>query len=372
MNTVEPFRIDVADAVLEDLHLRLKNARLPSAPIGGGRESPETLRKIEELVAYWRDGYDWRARERELNELPHYQATVDGVRLHFLQMTGSGPDPLPLLLVNGWPSSFVEYSRVIESLARPDDPGDAFTVIVPAMPGYGFSAPCPDRRLDRAEIARLFDRLMTEHLGHRRYVAHGDDVGGGVVNRLGIHHTDGVLAIQTTNWLKAPGDQAGLTDEETAYLDAERRWDRTRGAYAHVQETHPQTLAYGLDDSPLGLAAWIVEKFLTWSDPATRGRITDDDLVTNLMIYWVTRSIGSSARPYTVDKEPVTSPITAPASILLTHEPELPIPPASWLRRAYSDLRRITTLDKGGHFLGLEAPERLAAEIREAFRPWRG
>jgi pimeloyl-ACP methyl ester carboxylesterase len=366
----EPFRIDLPDEVLDDLAARQKRARVPSPPIIDGGESAETIKRIEELVAYWRSGYDWREQERRLNAFPHYRAAVDGVGIHFLHVRGTGSNPLPLLLANGWPSSFVEYLGVLGPLTDPaaygGDPEDAFTVVVPALPGYGFSGQCPERRLDRLVIAGLYDRLMVEELGHSQYVAHGDDIGGGVVNRLGMRHSGTVRAIQTANWLK-PHDIA-----DDAYLAAARRWDHDRGAYAHVQATRPQTLAYGLNDSPVGLAAWILEKFLTWSDPGTRDGLSADDLITNLMIYWATRTIGSSMRLYTVDSAPPEDVVSVPASIIVTREPEIPVPPESWLRRAYPALTRITTVDEGGHFLALEAPGRFVAEVREAFRPYRG
>lgn len=202
---VRPFRIAISDDVLDDLAARLERARRPSPPIVDGGESAAVLGRIEELIDHWRTGYDWRAQERRLGALPHHKATVDGVPIHFIQVNGTGRAPLPLLLTNGWPSSFVEYLGVLGPLTDPaahgGDPDDAFTVVVPALPGYGFSGRCLDRPVDRVWIAGLFDRLMTEHLGHRQYVAHGDDIGGGVVNRLGMRHGGTVRAIQTTNWL---------------------------------------------------------------------------------------------------------------------------------------------------------------------------
>ncbi|HEY5988129.1 MAG TPA: epoxide hydrolase [Streptosporangiaceae bacterium] len=379
MDAIEPFRIAVADAVLDDLAARLERARVPSPPILDGGETAETIRRIEQLVAHWRGGYDWRAQERRLNAFPHYRAVVDGVGIHFIHVPGAGPDPLPLLLTNGWPSSFVEYLGVLDRLADPaahgGDATDGFTVVVPALPGYGFSDRCLDRSVSRVWIAGLFNRLMVEHLGYRRYVAHGDDIGGGVVNRLGIHHADAVLAIQTANWLSpyVGADTASLNAAEQAYRAAEEQWDRTEGAYAHVQATRPQTLSYGLNDSPLGLAAWILEKFLTWSDPATRWRLSADDLLTTVMLYWATETIGSSVRLYALRSAPLGPHelVTAPTSVLAPHEPKLPVPPESWLHRAYPNLARFVTLDEGGHFLALESPARLVAEVREAFRPYR-
>jgi len=377
---IDPFRIDIAGPVLDDLGARLDRTRLPPPAIPAPGESADTTRRIDDLIGYWRDGYDWRAQERRLNSFPHYRATVDGVGIHFLHIPGSGPDPLPLLLANGWPSSFVEYLGVLGPLTDPaahgGDPADSFTVVVPALPGYGFSDRCLDRQLSRVSIAALFNDLMAGHLGYRRYVAHGGDIGGGVVNRLGMRHSDTVLAIQTDNVI-SPYIGAGTpppTPAEEAYRAAEAQWDRDEGAYAHVQATRPQTLAHGLNDSPAGLAAWILEKFLTWSDPATRERLHADDLITTVMIYWATQTIGSSIRLYEPSSAPPPGPgdlITVPASVLVTREPNLPIPPESWLRRAYPNLTRLVPLDQGGHFLALESPDRFVTEIRDAFRPHR-
>jgi pimeloyl-ACP methyl ester carboxylesterase len=371
MSLIEPFRIAIAEEVLDDLAARLERTRIPDPPILDGGESVKMIVDIENLVDHWRTGYDWRAQERRLNAFPHYVTAIDDIAIHFVHVRGKGPNPLPLLLANGWPSSFVEYLGVLGPLTDPaaygGDPDDAFDVVIPAMPGYGFSEQCPNEHLDRAMIAGLFDRLMVDRLGYDQYVAHGDDIGGGVVNRLGMRHPGTVRAIQTANWLKPQG----IADDD--YLAAARRWERERGAYAHVQATHPQILTYGLIDSPTGLAAWILEKFLTWSDPATRGNLTADDLLTNVMIYWATRTIGSSLRLYTVDSGPLGADdvVSVPASILLTREPEIPVPPESWLRQAYPRLTRIARADEGGHFLALESPQVFTDEIRTAFRPYR-
>jgi pimeloyl-ACP methyl ester carboxylesterase len=371
----EPFRVQIPDAVLADLRDRLNRTRIVAPPILDGGEDAETINRIERLVDYWRDGYDWRAQERRLNTFPQYRATVDGVGLHLVHARGVGPAPLPLMLTNGWPSSFVEYLPVLGPLTDPGayggDPTDSFTVVLPALPGYGFSDLCLDRGLDRFWIAGLFDRLMRQ-LGHDRYVAHGDDIGGGVVNRLGIRYAESVIAIQTANWM-TPDLPDPLTLDERSYQEASEEWDRTEGAYAHIQATRPQTLAYGLNDSPIGLAAWIAEKWLTWSDPATRANLEDDDLLTTVMIYWVTQTIGSSVRLYAVEPRPMGPDdwSRVPTSVLVPNEPKLPAPPESWLRRGYPDLARVVHVDAGGHFLAAENPERFVHEVRAAFRPYR-
>jgi len=314
-----PFQIAISGYVLDDLARRLAVARLPppqtvpgTEPGDPAGESDEVIVRIAGLLAYWRDGYDWRAQERRINEVPQFRATVDGVGVHFLHVPGAGRDPMPLLLCNGWPSSMVEYLGVLSLLADPaahgDDPADSFTVVAPALPGYGFSDRCLDRRPTRRWIAGLFHLLMVEH------------------------------------------------------------------AYDHVQATRPRTLSFAFNDSPSALAAWILEKWLTWSDPATRDRLSPDELLTNVMIYWLTETIGSSMRYYVPATEPPLGPgeaITAPASVLIPHEPHLPVPPESWLRRAYPAMERFVVLERGGHFLASEDPHRLVAEIRQTFRPYR-
>jgi hypothetical protein len=360
--------IDVAQDVLDDLAARLRNTRRPPAQTGpdgppGGQphEDPATFARIDELIGRWRDTYDWRALERRINAVPQDRIVVDGVGLHVLHVPGRTPGALPLLLLNGWPSSIIEYLDVLPRLA------EDFSVVVPSMPGYGFSDRALDRQFTRIGIARLFDRLMTEHLGYDRYVAHGDDIGGGVVNRLGMLAPPGLLAMQTANPIP-PADKSGLSAEEQAYEQGDARWNDDHGAYAHVQATRPRTLAAALNDSPAGLATWILEKWLTWSDPATRDHLSDDHLIGTVMLYWVTETIGSADRLYTpATAEPLTARITVPTSVVLPHEPNLPVPPESWLRRAYADLRRYQVLDRGGHFWAAETPDAFAAEMREAF-----
>ncbi|WP_027344745.1 epoxide hydrolase family protein [Hamadaea tsunoensis] len=363
---MEPFRIAVSDEVLHDLADRLARRRPQSPPVTGGGESAATVAEIDRLVAYWADGFDWRAQERRLNDLPQFRATVDGVGLHFVHVRGTGPDPTPLLLTNGWPSSFIEYATVIPLLAAA-----GFSVVAPALVGYGFSDRGLDRRLTRVEIAALFDKLMTEQLGYARYVAHGDDIGGGIVNRLGIHHPGTVAAVQSANWI-IPPLPADADEAEHAYVAADAEWHRSLGGYSHVQATRPHLLAEALNDSPLGLAAWILEKWLTWSDPATRGRLSDDDLLANVTLYWITQTIGSSVRLYALASPPTpTDVITVPASVLVPHEPDLPMPPDALLHRGYADLRRISHVPAGGHFLAAEAPETFVAEIEAAFADFR-
>jgi hypothetical protein len=382
MSAIEQFRVAVPDAVLDDLAARLRRTRRPPAQSGADDppfETDEVLGRIDALIEYWRDGYDWRAHEARINRVPQYRTTVDGVGIHFVHVPGQGPDPLPLLLSNGWPSSMLEYLGVIDRLTDPGahggDPADAFSVVVPAIPGYGFSDRALDRLPTRLWVAGLFDRLMTERLGYRRYVAHGDDIGGGVINRLGLIGPPGLAAIQTANPIDpyvAPGE--ALSPEEQSYVAGAERWDRDHGAYAHVQATRPRTLAAALHDSPAGLATWILEKWFAWSDPATRSGLDDDLLIGTVMLYWVTETVASASRYYLASTAAPLKPgerIEVPTAVLFPHEPNLPVPPPSWVRRAYAHTYRTKTLDRGGHFLAAEDPAGFVAAIREAFRPIR-
>ena len=222
-------------------------------------------------------------------------------------------------------------------------------------------------------IAELFHRLMVDELGYREYVAHGDDFGGGVVNELGIRHPEAVLALQTLSWHPPYLDGASLSETERAYRAEQATRRREYGAYSQLQAARPQTLAYGLNDSPLGLAAWILEKFLTWSDPTTRDHLSADDLLTNVTLYWATQTIGSSMRLYGAPYGPFgpQDVVKSPSTVLVPHQPNLVVPPESWIRRAYTHLDRYSRPERGGHFLALEAPDVFVAEIRRSFAPHR-
>ena len=372
-----PFTVDVPADVLTDLRYRIDKTRSLHPAVLDGGENAWVASRIDQCLAYWRTGFDWGVQQARLNAFPQFRAIVDGIGVHFVHVRGAGPDPLPLLLTNGWPSSFVEYLGLIGPLTDPArygaDPRDCFDVVIPALPGYGFTDHCRDRNLTRLTPAALFDQLMTEVLGYDRYVVHGDDIGGGVANRLGMMKPDGLRAIQTANWVTPDLDprDPSVSEAERDYAEAESEWDERHGAYAHVQRTRPHTLAVGLNDSPAGLATWIVEKFLTWSDPATRHSLTDDLLLTNATVYWVTQTIESSVRLYALPPV-VPSKIVVPSYVVVANEPDLPQPPRSLLERLYDDLRGVDYVEQGGHFLAVEAPDALVGLIRRNLSPHRG
>jgi len=378
----EPFKIHVPDDVLADLHGRLTRVRWPDqAPDAGWRHGTD-LAYMKELVAYWRDRYDWRAQEARLNALPQFTVPMGRVDLHFVQLRGVGPKPMPLLLSHGWPGSIWEFHKLIPMLTDPGahgaDPADAFTVVAPSLPGYGFSFKPDQPRLGIAEIADVFARLMTDVLGYKRFGAQGGDWGAFITSRLGLAYGSRLAGIHLTllGLRRGLAPPAEPTDEEKAYLEELQHWEREEAGYQWIQGTKPQTLAYGLTDSPVGLAAWIVEKFRTWGDCGgdVERRFTKDVLLTNIMLYWVTGAINSSFCPYFArrhspwplhDNQRIEVP-TAYASF----PREILHPPRAWAERAYN-LRRWTYMPSGGHFAALEEPAALAADIRAFFRELR-
>ena len=380
--TLRPFTLRVPDEILADLRARLDRVRWPDEAPGAGWTHGTSLAYLKELVAYWRERYDWRAHEARLNGWRQFTAPVGGIDIHVVHEPGVGPAPLPLLLSHGWPGSIVEFERIIPMLTDParfgGDPADAFTVVAPSLPGYTLSFQPGQPRVGVVEIADLFATLMTEVLGYQRFAAQGGDWGAFITACLGAAYPERLAGIHV-NLLVVRRDQtppATPTGEEQAYLEELAHWMREETGYLQIQGTRPQTLAYGLTDSPVGLAAWIVEKFRAWSDCGgdVERRFSKDTLLTNVMLYWVTGAIGSSFWPYYArahsawpvsERRPVRVP-TAYASF----PREILHPPRAWAERVY-DIRRWTTMPAGGHFAALEEPEALAADLRAFFRPLR-
>lgn len=380
---IQPYTINVADAVLADLQERLTRTRWPDSIPGTGWSYGADLETIQGLVHYWQTGYNWRRQEALLNSLPHFRAQIDGLWIHFVHLKGNGPHPLPLVLTHGWPSSVFELYKLIALLTDPgnhgSDPGDAFDVIAPSMPGFGFSDKPTAAGMVSTRIAEMFQRLMVEGLGYTRFGAHGGDIGAGVTTRLGYYYPENlvgihVMAVVNPNPLPSPDE---LSPEEKAYLEYTREWEAEEGGYKHIQGTRPQTLAYGLNDSPVGLAAWIIEKYAAWSD--CQGDFdcyfTKDDLLTMVMIYWITETIHASMRAYYETRHnpnplPAGGRVRVPTGVALTRE-KVDLAPRSWAERTYN-IQHWTEFPRGGHFMALEEPELLAADIREFFRPLRG
>jgi pimeloyl-ACP methyl ester carboxylesterase len=379
-----PLTIEVPNAVLDDLDRRLEATRWPGEIPEADWDYGTNLGYMRELVGYWRTRFDWRAQERRINAFHHYKTVVDGLGIHFIHEPGDGPNPMPLIVTHGWPGSFFEMYKLIPLLTDPGshggDPADAFEVVVPSMPGYGFSDHPTERGLHVFKIADLWAKLMTEGLGYPRFGAQGGDWGASVTAYLGFAHPDRLTGIHVTSMTRptpylGAGSRA-LSAAEQAYLGQREAWLRDEGGYSHIQGTKPQTLAYGLNDSPAGLAAWIVEKYRTWSDchGDVEGRFTKDELLTTVMIYWVTQSITSSTRLYyETQRQPWTlrqgERIGVP-SAMAAFPRELSRPPREWGERSFN-VQRWTEMPRGGHFAALEEPELLAEDIRAFFRPLR-
>jgi len=378
----EPFRLHVEQRAIDDLRARLALTRFPDQAPGEPWAYGTDVAYLRELVAYWRDGFDWRAQEARLNTFAQYKAPVHGIDLHFLHVEGRGPKPLPLLLSHGWPGSVFEFLELIPRLTDParfgGDPADAFTVVAPSLPGYGLSFAPGQPRFGVEAIADCFAELMTAVLGYRRFAAQGGDWGAFITSRLGTVHADKLIGLHV-NLLPVRRDPtivAEPTPEERDYLKQLELWLKEGTGYQWIQGTRPQTLAFALTDSPAGLAAWIVDKFRAWSDCGgdVERVFPKDHLLANIGLYWFTGAIGSSFWPYYARMHgPWPIPdggVTAPMGYAAFPR-EILSPPRSIAAKVYTDIRRWTEMPRGGHFAAMEEPEALAREIVEFFRPLR-
>ena len=380
--TPEPFRIAVPQEVIDDLKARLSRARFPDEAPEAPWRYGTSVGYMRDLVAYWRDGYDWRRHEAALNALPQFKVEIDGIGVHYIHVEGKGPKPMPLLLSHGWPGSIVEFQQIIPMLTDPasfgGDPADAFTVVAPSLPGYTLSFREGQKRVGVEGIADMFAHLMREVLGYEKFGAQGGDWGSIVTTLLAWKHPQ-LLTGFHVNMLIAGRDPSAFphpTPEQAAYFKEAAHWVQEESGYQWIQGTKPQTLAFGLTDSPVGLAAWIAEKFRTWSDCGgeIENAISRDAMLTNITLYWATGAIGSSFWPY-YDRRHAKWPIPRDGRIAAAFgyaefPNEIMKPPRS-LAEAQYDIRRWSVMDRGGHFAALEQPAALAHEVREFFRPLR-
>jgi pimeloyl-ACP methyl ester carboxylesterase len=379
---IEPFAIAVDEAVLSDLCDRIRRTRWPDSMAGAGwayGADPEYLRA---LLQTWAEDFDWREQERALNRLGHYRADIDGVRVHFVHERGSGPAPLPIVLTHGFPSSFVEHLDLLPLLTDPaahgGDPEDAFHVVVASPPGYGFSD-APARPMLEAMVGDMWCRLMRDGLGYERFGAHGSDVGTGATIQLGLRHPAHVAGIHLSAFYLEPPPEP-WSPAVRAFVETSARERAGDVAYSRMQSTKPQTVAYGLTDSPAGLAAWIVDLFRAFSDCGgdLESRFTRELLLTNLTLYWVTAAIGPAMRGYYDYAHFETAPppgtrVEVPSGFAVfadSHRPGTARPPRELAEHGFN-VARWTRMPRGGHFAALEEPELLAEEIRAFFRPLR-
>jgi pimeloyl-ACP methyl ester carboxylesterase len=368
---VEPFAIDIDDAVLDDLRERIRSTRWPEPAPGEPWEQGTDLEYLQEVVAYWADGFDWRARERELNELHHFRAEIDGVRIHFVHERAPGGG-VPLVLTHGWPSSFLELLGLVPFLR------DTFDLVIPSLPGYGFSERPARTGVTSRYTAGLWHRLM-RGLGYERYGAQGGDWGAAVSTFMALDDPEPMIGLHLSNLDNDPytgPESRPLSEAERAYVADWERWVDAEHAYSAIQSTRPQTLAYGLSDSPAALAGWIIEKWRAWSDCGgdVESRFSRDFLLSNVTLYWATATIATSIRDYydnrwspeiAIGPGDVVRVPTALTSFSRHFAPE-GVPPREWAERLY-DVRRFTPMPRGGHFPATEEPELLAGDIAAFF-----
>jgi pimeloyl-ACP methyl ester carboxylesterase len=378
---IRPFRIDVRQAALDDLMAMLDATRWPAPLPGDGWDTGVPTTWLRTLAEYWRSGYDWRAAERELGAIPQFITTIDGQNIHFLHVRSAEPDALPLVLTHGWPGSIVEFLDVIGPLTDPaahgGDPADAFHVVIPALPGFGFSGPVTDGGWTTNRIARVWAELM-RRLGYERFAAQGGDIGSSVSTELGRVAPDRVVGVHVnaTNFLPPlpmpDEERATLTDLERDRVARVEAFMQEEFGYIAIQSTRPQTVGYGLVDSPVALLAWIMDRFREWTHPrhTLPDEIIDRDrLLTNVMLYWLTSTAGSAAYVGYAQHEgwePKANSGVPTGVIVFAHDVGI---------RRYAEreatIVRWTDVDRGGHFAALEEPRLLVEDVREFFRPLR-
>jgi microsomal epoxide hydrolase len=379
-DAITPFKIHVDDAVLRDLQERLARTRWPDALDNVGWDYGMDPAYLKTLVDYWRRGYDWRAQERKLNELDQFTTTIDGLKIHFIHQRSKEPNAMPLVLTHGWPGSIYEFTKVIGPLTDPVKYGgrreDAFNVVAISLPGFGFSEKPHERGYSPEKMGGIIAKLMAR-LGYQRYGAQGGDWGGIISRFIALNDAPHVAGLHLNFCIAGappggnpndgvPPNELQRMQERNAYMENER-------AYQQIQGTKPQTLGFGLNDSPVGLAAWIVEKFHAWCDcdGNVESRFSKDDLLTNVMIYWVTGTATSSTRIYYENRVATPRPdrVTVPTACALFPK-EITTPPRKWVEARYN-LVRWTEMPRGGHFAALEQPQLLVDDVRAFFRDLR-
>lgn len=364
---MKDFKIMVSREILDDLNERLKRTRWPDEIKNSGWDYGTNLAYLKELVDYWSDEFDWRKQEDRINVYPQFKVEIDGLNIHFIHVKGKSEQDTPLLLLHGWPSSFVQMLEVIPLLR------DSFDIVVPSLVGYGFSDASREPGMSVSHMAEIFHKLMTTVLGYKRYAARGGDLGAGVITQLAIAHPESVIGIHvggTMPWVDFEHLPENMTDAEKEFVANAKKWTNEEMAYAMLHASKPQTLAYALNDSPAGLAAWIIEKFRRWSDcnGNLETRFTKDELLTNVMIYWTTQTANSSMRLYyeTIRNPGGWGQPRVPVAMLMSSRDMFPTPREWAERQGKPD--RYTEINRGGHFLEWEEAELVAKDIREFFK----
>ncbi len=378
-DAMEPFEIHVPDSALMDLKERLARTRWPEAETVSDWSQGIPLAYVQELCAYWRESYDWRMVEARINALPQFVTNINGVDIHFLHVRSPEDDAKPLVLTHGWPGSIVEFLKVIGPLSDPaahgGDAADAFHLVIPTIPGYGFSGKPTKTGWGVQRIARAWAELMAR-LGYTSYFAQGGDWGAGITVAIGIQDTEHCAGIHTNMPTVGPDRDSldDLTEQEQDAIKAQQFYQDWDSGYSKQQSTRPQTLGYGLTDSPAGQAAWIVEKFYQWTDCQGHPEnvLSRDELLDNVMMYWINACGASSARLYweSFGRGGGGGDITVPSGVSMFPK-EIFRASKRWVERRFKDLRHYNTLDRGGHFAAFEQPELFVGELRASFRTMR-
>ena len=381
--TPQPFQLHVPESALVDLRERLARTRFPDQAPGAPWAFGTDLDWMRSLVAYWIDGFDWRAAEARLNAFAQFKVPLAGIDMHYLHIEGVGPAPLPLLLAHGWPGSVFEFMELIPRLTDParfgGDAADAFTVVAPSLPGFGLSFAPNQPRLSVEHMADAFATLMSDTLGYARFATQGGDWGASVAARLGLAHPAKTIGVHL-NLLPLRRDPSSITGDSPAerqYLTELAQWLSEETGYSTQQGTRPQTLAFALTDSPAGLAAWIAEKFRQWSDCGgdVESVFSKDELLANISLYWFTGAIGSSFWPYYARQHgpwPIPDGETVGVPMGYCEFPsEIVRPPRFLAAKTFTDIQRWSVMPRGGHFAAMEQPQALADEVRAFYRPLR-
>ena len=379
---VKPFKVNISDQIIKDIYDKVKKYPWHEMPNDGGWEYGTNLDYMKEISKYWVSEFDWRKHEKEINKFPNFIAKVDDIDIHFIHEKGSGPKPMPLLISHGWPGTIVEFLHIIEKLAHPERFGgkeeDAFDVIAPSLPGFGFSGR-PPRPIGPRKMADIFNNLMTKKLGYKNYLAQGGDWGGAITTWLGYDHSETCNAIHINIFTMRHPD-GPQTKEEKDWETKFKKDQLMQEGYRTQQATKPQTLSYGMMDSPVGVAAWIIEKFYFWSDLKNNdieSIYSKDTLLANIMVYIVTKTFNSASWIYYGRREEGGRflpkdfhRIETPTAAALFPAEMLEWPPRSYAERMYN-IKRWTKMPKGGHFAALEQPDLLVDDIRAFARTLR-
>ncbi len=373
MNSIKPFSVDIPQQQLDDLQFRLKNTRWPDEISGSGWNYGADLSYMKSLTDYWQNTFDWRKTENEINAYPNFIAKINGYEIHFLHIKGKGKRSIPLIITHGWPGSFLEMMQLIPLLT--EDSELSFDLVIPSIPGFGFSGKPTEPGCNSAVVADLWHELMLE-LGYDKYGAQGGDIGAGISTWLSLKYPSNVTGLHL-NFISGSykpylKENEKLSDEVLAFQKIGADWSAKEGGYSHMHATKPLTAAYGLNDSPTGLCAWIIEKFNSWSD--NNGNIENtfskDELLANVTLYWLTETIHSSMRIYNENsKKPVafTEHEFVKIPVAFAKFPkELPTPPRSYIEKGFN-IQHWTEMPAGGHFAAAEQPQLLAKDIQDFF-----